>query len=262
LNAHARLAGWRGLLVLWSISLCSFLLSLSGIMLDLVGWSKVLQHQLRAVGLSIPQDNQGRIIVDLHKIYDLIPRFPEIALPSLREVATASLAGGYDMIANDFEAVTQLLSDLEDDFELDPEIDHATEFVQSISNERKPFRWDRQSTTPKPIVIPSTHPSAPTIIITPSGPQNPDRVPCQDREFGSKLTVPHHPCFNEVHPPMLPPKDILPFLDGWTWKNGHWAVVLPSLPEQARRGLFSRPQMPRKRLPRISRLVSLKSRNS
>lgn len=95
-----------------------------------------------------------------------------------------------------------------------------------------------------PIVIPSQHPLAPSIMITPCGSQSHERacrVPYQDNAFGNLLTVPSHPSFNEIHPPMaLDRPNSLPMLENWRWKDGHWEGVVPCLEEQRRRCLFSR----------------------
>ncbi|THV06569.1 hypothetical protein K435DRAFT_960534 [Dendrothele bispora CBS 962.96] len=157
------------------------------------------------------------------------------------------------------------------------------------NNERElPPRKQRRSTyLTQPIVIPSSHPSAPTIIITPclsdsekasSLPEASfaSRVPIQDSAFRSRLTVPRHPTFNCIFPPMrmslslsffssssssssnsppisscdahansmpmiFPPlPSFHPLVETWRWKDGHWQAVLPGLEEQMKRGIFSR----------------------
>lgn len=105
-----------------------------------------------------------------------------------------------------------------------------------------------------PLLIPSTHPLTPTIIITPCPNQSfetssSSHVPYQDSEFRNKLTVPCHPRFNEVFPPLALPPYIhaLPTLQNWKWLNGHWHVMVPGLNEQAQKGMFSRAVISRKR---------------
>lgn len=107
---------------------------------------------------------------------------------------------------------------------------------------------------PAPIVIPSTHPSAPSIVITPCGSQNQEktcRVPYQNSAFGRALTVPGHAAYNDVHPPMLMGPSLsspeLPLPDDWRWNEGHWEAVLPCLVQQTKRGLFSKMQTTRRR---------------
>ncbi|KAK7058640.1 hypothetical protein VNI00_002276 [Paramarasmius palmivorus] len=119
--------------------------------------------------------------------------------------------------------------------------------------ERPPRLQRRSSQFTTPVIIPSSDPSIPTIIITPceyhttSSPST-THVPIQDSAFNTRLTVPcHHPTYNQVFPPMLlqhPTKKgslaPLPLVEKWRWRNGHWHAVLPGLEEQARKGLFSR----------------------
>ncbi|KAJ8509177.1 hypothetical protein ONZ45_g8622 [Pleurotus djamor] len=95
-----------------------------------------------------------------------------------------------------------------------------------------------------PLVIPSSHPSTPTIIITPCTQEPPltsGHVPYQDNAHGSKLTVPLHPTFNSFFPPMAPSQSLLPPVSRWKWIDGHWQAILPDLDEQAKRGMYSRP---------------------
>ncbi|PPQ77011.1 hypothetical protein CVT25_014828 [Psilocybe cyanescens] len=125
------------------------------------------------------------------------------------------------VLSSDFANVTQLLLDLE--------VRHEEPFHDLLVT--------------LPIVIPSTHPSTPSIVITlaPSQPRETSCcIPYQNQAFGSLLPVPSHPVFNKSHPPMSLDSCILPSLDKWEWRNGRWEVVLPSLEEQNRRGMFSR----------------------
>jgi hypothetical protein len=98
-------------------------------------------------------------------------------------------------------------------------------------------------------VITNKYPSIPTIIITPCPTLPRDRsclVPYQDVSFGNRLAVPMHPVVNDVFPPLLPKS--APHIERWRFKDGHWWAVLPSLEEQTKRGLFSRPITRRKRI--------------
>ncbi|KAF5374986.1 hypothetical protein D9758_000523 [Tetrapyrgos nigripes] len=83
----------------------------------------------------------------------------------------------------------------------------------NTERELPPRKQRNPSFLTKPIVIP--HSSAPTIVITPSPPSDSEncthsvaeasfasRVPIQDSAFRSKLTVPRHPTFNCIFPPM------------------------------------------------------------
>ncbi|KAK7465260.1 hypothetical protein VKT23_005239 [Stygiomarasmius scandens] len=152
------------------------------------------------------------------------------------------------------------------------------------SERELPPRKQRRSTyLTQPIVIPSTHPLTPTIIITPCSSESEktssstnayeasffSRVPVQDSAFRSRLTVPRHPTFNCIFPPMRmalllsvsstsstrpstksysnsvsmiipPPASLHPLVETWRWKDGHWQAVLPGIEEQVKRGMFSR----------------------
>ena len=98
------------------------------------------------------------------------------------------------------------------------------------------------------LVIPSSDPSIPTIIVTPCPTLPRDRsclVPYQDVSFGNRLAVPNYPVVNAAFPPQLPKS--LPFVDNWCFKDGHWWAVLPPLEEQMKRNMFSRPVSRRRR---------------
>ena len=99
------------------------------------------------------------------------------------------------------------------------------------------------------LVISSSDPSIPTIVITPcpSQPRDPScLVPYQDVSFGNRLAVPTYPVVNDSFPPMLPKP--APFVDRWRFKDGHWWAVLPAPEEQSTRGMFSRPMSRRRRV--------------
>lgn len=44
----------------------------------------------------------------------------------------------------------------------------------------------------------------------------------------------------------------LPRLDTWKWVNGHWKAIIPSLEEQTRRGMFSKPRGTRRKCGRTT----------
>lgn len=115
--------------------------------------------------------------------------------------------------------------------------------VETDHNDLRPFLTLSYTQAALRVIIPSTHPSTPSIIITLAPPQSREMsscIPYQNQAFGNLLPVPSHPVFNTIHPPMSLDSNILPYLDNWQWENGHWETVLPSLEEQHRRGLFSR----------------------
>ncbi|KZP28959.1 hypothetical protein FIBSPDRAFT_238032 [Athelia psychrophila] len=98
-----------------------------------------------------------------------------------------------------------------------------------------------------PLLIPSTHPSAPSILITPcpTARASSSWVPLQDAAFGSVLCVPSYPAFNAPlsYPPFKPDNlcSRSPMIEKWKWRDGHWRAVLPDVETQVRRGWFARP---------------------
>lgn len=112
------------------------------------------------------------------------------------------------------------------------------------------------------LIHPSTHPSVPTIIISPSPPNVRETscwVPLQDSRFSNQLTVPSYHCINDYHPPQIRPQQNpnatrhtghppLSAVERWKYEDGHWQAVLPSLEAQIQRGLFSRPIIHKRRV--------------
>lgn len=112
------------------------------------------------------------------------------------------------------------------------------------------------------LIHPSTHPSVPTVIISPAPPQNRETscwVPLQNSQFSNRLTVPLYHCINDSHPPLIRPNQHchtnrhtghppLAAVDHWEYQNGHWEAVLPTLVNQIQRGLFSRPIIQKRRV--------------
>lgn len=99
-----------------------------------------------------------------------------------------------------------------------------------------------------PLVIKNDNADIPTIVITPCPTLPRDKsclVPFQDVSFGNRLAVPMHPVVNEAFPPLLPRP--VPYVERWRFQDGHWWAVLPTLEEQLRRGMFSRPITRRRR---------------
>lgn len=95
----------------------------------------------------------------------------------------------------------------------------------------------------EPLIIKPTHPSAPTIIVSPCPPQARETsswVPYQDSSFGTRLVVPTYTPSNDSFPPLVAPLNIDNRVDDWKYVNGHWCAVLPTQDEQCRRGLYSR----------------------
>ncbi|KAF9075024.1 hypothetical protein BDP27DRAFT_99303 [Rhodocollybia butyracea] len=157
-------------------------------------------------------------------------------------------------LSEDVERIAQLLLSLESSDEDDPyDYDDTDSCIMNLGPdsqsifpylERPPHRQQYHPKTP--VVIPGSHASIPTIIITPCESQARETsalAPIQDSAFGSQLTIPCHPKINHAFPPMAsnaPSIYMNPTLD-WTWRNGHWQAILPRLDEQMVKEMFSRP---------------------
>ncbi|CAA7264763.1 unnamed protein product [Cyclocybe aegerita] len=211
-------------------------------------------------------EDGSTLVVDLQSLYALLPPIPDAWRPVTAAYnAVAPICTSLQrVISEDIENMASLLLDLElrhsEDWknalpvgllEASPRSQGVGMLVHGSEPAHLPSPFERSgrkkrrlSDSPSPIVIPSVHPSAPAIIITLAAPQPREtscRTPCQDQAFGRRLAVPFHPVFNKTHPPMAFESSSLPRLDNWKWVNGHWMAVLPSLEEQAKRGMFSRP---------------------
>ncbi|KAF9486366.1 hypothetical protein BDN70DRAFT_869874 [Pholiota conissans] len=236
--------------------------------------ARLLDVRIEQSGRSIDHadDDETTLIVDLDALYGLLLPLPNTAWRRAAGACTRAVtpicSNLSSLISSDLDNVAQLMLDLESHHRdtlsdalptgllnptcIPPTINHDP---QADHVAARPLRKRRRSSHPTPpIVIPSSHPSVPTIVITLSSPQSRQaqsscRVPYQDHAFGNLLTVPSHPTFNKVHPPLALDSSSLPRLDEWEWVDGHWKAVLPSLREQAKKGLFSKP-------------VSLKRRSS
>ncbi|KAH7922851.1 hypothetical protein BV22DRAFT_1037037 [Leucogyrophana mollusca] len=120
----------------------------------------------------------------------------------------------------------------------------------NLQPERPRRKRRRSSVLTDPIVIRSTHSSAPTIIITPCSSQARETscwVPYQDASFGMQLTVPTHCALNEVHPPLAISSGTSPYIDNWEYTDGHWRATIPTPEEQCRKGLYSKVVVTRRR---------------
>ncbi|OAX42669.1 hypothetical protein K503DRAFT_796964 [Rhizopogon vinicolor AM-OR11-026] len=164
------------------------------------------------------------------------------------------------VVEEDLDTVARLLSELEP---IGEELEQRNENLkvpsqpqpQLLSNSRTepcpdvsllepPKRKRRRSSTlVEPLIIKPTHPSAPTIIVSPCPPQPRETscwVPYQDASFGTRLTVPTYTPLNGAFPPLVAPLNTDNRVDNWKYLNGHWSAVLPTQDEQCRRGLYSR----------------------
>ncbi|TFK41928.1 hypothetical protein BDQ12DRAFT_732688 [Crucibulum laeve] len=228
---------------------------------------QLLDVQFEDSSTSIPDSGSNSLTVDLDALRGLVSPLPDNAwqrvagvygntlLPIFRNMQT--------MLSEDVEQIAQVLSDLErrheDSFNYEPvsvlsQLHPLSLYAPNLQSDvhsntptpaTRPLRKRRDSaeSCEEPIVIQSLHQSAPTIVITPCASQAPEsscRVPFQNRAFGNLMTVPAHPTFNNVYPPMIPERCRTPTLRKWKWQDGHWQTVLPSIEEQTKKGMFSR----------------------
>lgn len=243
-------------------------------------WTKaatsLVDSQLRTAGWQIPLDEKGNYVINLNGLRGSLPSLPENSLQRVAEHCDELFTPVCKTLAEDINTITHLLLELETSCDLEerkstreseldtasPSLDQDNDLVQAnmvrgpqdlVHRERLFSKGRRLSyPPPTPIIIPSTHPRAPSIMISPCGSQNQEktcRVPYQNSAFGKMLTVPSHPSYNTIHPPMLipPSSSSLPLLEDWRWNDGHWEAVLPCLQQQTKRGLFSKAQSARRR---------------
>ncbi|KAL0951821.1 hypothetical protein HGRIS_008487 [Hohenbuehelia grisea] len=225
-------------------------------------------------------------VVDLPSLCSLLP-IPEPAAAwrsiagmcgQVISPACRSIPG---IFLDDFERVAEVLSEVESYDEEETEIEERAEPAKvktparlssspvrrsriadrssscsprsDSSPPERPRRKRRRSSNPHsnfPLVIPSTNPSIPTIVIIPADPSplpTFGHVPYQDAADGHRLTVPQHPVFNASFPPMTPTPYSLPPVARWCYKDGHWHALLPDLEEQAKKGVYSRALTTRRR---------------
>lgn len=206
------------------------------------------------------------LIVDLDALRDLVPARPNIPWRRVVGACEQTLFPMYrklhDTLHHDVDHLTHLFSEIgssvtEDSAQKLEEISVATTLSDNLafsdtsktstsraSSYRKRRRSSHSGVT-EILVIQSSHPSVPTIVITlcPSQPYDSRSwVPCQDACFGSRLLVPNHLAVNDVFPPLVAeslPASLKP-VENWQYTNGHWCAILPTLEEQARRGLSSK----------------------
>lgn len=180
-----------------------------------------------------------------------------------------------NVVEEDLDTVARLLSELDP---LGEELQQTNEILEALSHsqlslpaiarvhatedcalpcpdvslpERPRRKRRRSSSLVEPLVIKPTHPSAPTIIVSPCPFQPRETsswVPYQDAAFGTRLTVPTYAPSNGAFPPLVVgPLNLNDHVDDWKYVNGHWCAVLPTQDEQCRRGLYSRSVVSRRR---------------
>jgi len=230
------------------------------------------------------------LVVDISTLRTLVFPLPDFAWRQMAGMCGRTITPMYKtihtMLSEDMEHVVQVLSELEppsgNNFDDNKNCDRSMALLQlpspsnaisrhpdadarlgDLSPQERPHRKRRRSSNlipDHPLIIRSTHPSIPTIIITPCLPQPREiscRVPYQDSAFRNKLTIPTHPVFNHVFPPTVLPTYVLPVLEKWRWLDGHWQAILPDFDEQTKKGMFSRALTVKKRACRtLSRVAS------
>ncbi|KAI0094491.1 hypothetical protein BDY19DRAFT_22908 [Irpex rosettiformis] len=199
---------------------------------------------------------------DVHRLVPTLPTWSGVA-----EACSRAAHPVYHAVkktfTDDIDSLVHLLADLDpispDDYDLEGSEtstiaqDSAPSLpvpLPTYSNSPLTFR-KRRKMDPEldgVLVMLSSDPSIPTIIVTPCPDTPHDRsclVPYQDASFGNRLAVPMHPVVNGAYPPLQPRP--LPYVDHWCFKDGHWWAVLPTLEEQTKRNMFSRPISRRRR---------------
>jgi len=228
--------------------------------------------------ISLSEDEEA-FSVDINA---LSAGLPDLPWRRIAQVYANSISPMYKSIQNilveDVDRVVQLLSELGPVEGQDHQND-GTDTTIHLTNLQHPFplntrreylltsdttllpnyylkRLPLYNPTDHPILIPSTHPCTPSILITPCAPSSCSslsRVPLQDASYGNKLAVPGYPHLNSHFvPPMLKPGHA-PLVERWKWRDGHWWAVVPDLEMQGRKGWFSRPLSTRRRASRSCR---------
>ncbi|KAJ7103102.1 hypothetical protein B0H15DRAFT_810959 [Mycena belliarum] len=162
--------------------------------------------------------------------FRLVLPVPDISWGRVAQICERAVnpmyTGLYSILEQDMEHVAQVLAALESDSE--PTENHLVPCNVPADSSSESSRAD---STPELLIIPSSHPSIPTIVITPC-PRQPREasyhVPYQDSAFRNQLTVPCLPSFNQSFPPMTPPPRRVSMrgIKHWMWKNGHWQAAL------------------------------------
>uniref|UniRef100_A0A8H8CQC1 Uncharacterized protein n=1 Tax=Psilocybe cubensis TaxID=181762 RepID=A0A8H8CQC1_PSICU len=214
------------------------------------------------------EDGEHALVIDLEALRSLLPSAKDnlwSPVMACGRVIAPLCSNLQQALSSDLENIAQLLHDLEsrheesfqnilpvgllndnEKVEIVEKMERSNEILcpKLLMGDRPPRKRRRSSQTKQNIIIHSTHPSTPSIIITLAPPQRRERsscIPYQDNAFGNLLPVPSHPVFNKIYPPMSLESSFLPNIDDWEWRNGRWVAILPSLEEQHRRGLFSKP---------------------
>jgi len=238
-------------------------------------------------GLSPSDEDEEALSIDVNALTALLPS-PDVPWRRITDVCGQTISPIYksirDMLMEDAEHVARILSELEP---LELEVDsqnkesEATVVVPSLQDPLSlktrrshgypspevatyphSHRKRRRScdSPDHPVLIPSTHPSTPSIVITPCVTlQCPSSswVPLQDASYGNKLAVPGYAHMNSCFAPLILKPGHVPLVECWKWKEGHWWAIIPDLEEQGRKGWFSRPLSARRRVVRPFRTETI-----
>ncbi|KDQ63044.1 hypothetical protein JAAARDRAFT_29037 [Jaapia argillacea MUCL 33604] len=213
-----------------------------------------------------PEYEDVLVSLDLSALREVLLPKPQIPWRRVFEICTSTIVPMYkiiqDTIVTDVEHLTKLFSDMEmsqsqdDDDDLGDELplllpssppNSEDDDCIAFEAPRRQRRWRCSALEfDKPVVIPSNNNGVPTIVISPC-PSDLERtscwVPTQDASYGNRLPVPTHIPVNQVFPPLAPNQTsflTLRRMEKWRYIDGHWWAVLPTLEEQARRGMFSK----------------------
>ncbi|KAI0081143.1 hypothetical protein K474DRAFT_1636360 [Panus rudis PR-1116 ss-1] len=219
-----------------------------------------------------PEGGEPVLSLDVDGLRELIRPLPKFAWRDVVHACASTVSPLYgavrETVRSDIEHLTQLFVELDtkdvvvdiygdavipesEPLESEPETvsqsSESSSQVRAVSRRRKSTCSHQQGITEQ-LIIPSSDPSIPTIVITPCPRQERDTsclVPFQDASFGNRLAVPMHPVVNDVFPPLLAKPS--PCVERWRFIDGHWWAVLPSLEEQIQKGMYSRPMQFRRR---------------
>ncbi|KAG1754803.1 uncharacterized protein EDB91DRAFT_1095650 [Suillus paluster] len=166
------------------------------------------------------------------------------------------------VVEDDLDTVIRLLSGLDplgerleqtvENLQVPPQPQSAVPCPDVSLSERPRRKRRRSSALVELLVIKPTHPSAPTIIISPClfhPRETSSWVPYQDASFGARLTVPTYVPLNSAFPPLVAPSILDKHVCDWNYVNGHWCAIIPTQDEQCRRGVYSRSVVSRRRPP-------------
>lgn len=216
----------------------------------------------------LPEDEET-FSIDINALTKLLPSpdFPWRRVAGVCEQTISPVYKGIqDMLNEDVENVTRLLYELEpveEEGEMDVKVNYAAATPASYpTGDTTPLptcyhkRRCSLNALDHPLLIPATHPSVPSILITPCAPSpRPffSCVPLQDASYGNQLVVPGYPHLNSCFAPLIMKPGHTPLVEKWQWKEGHWWAVVPDLEVQGRKGWFSRPIRARRRAARPCR---------